>query len=174
MVLFYFNKNKGFAIISLGAILLLTYFIIVQVLLALSNDNPLITFIFENTKIYFLNRKYMLTDIFYLFLIIYVFKIIDGFIDGIVMTLIDLEVLQLFKTVFLKDAKLIIEITASPALITVSLDFNLIFNILIFAYLWVLIWEIVLINTKIQLFARIKENLIIWYYRKMKKMPENE
>ncbi len=174
MVLFYFNKNKGIFIISLGAILLLAYFIIVQVLLALSNDNPLITFIFEHTKILFFNRRFLLTEIFYIFLLIYAFKIIDGFIDGVVMTLIDLEVLQLLKSIFLKDARLIIEVTATPALITVSLDLNLMINILIIGYIWVLIWEIVLINTKIQLFARIKEKTLLWYYRKMKKMPERE
>ena len=152
----------------------MAYFIVVQVLFALSNDNPIITFIFENTKINFWNGKYSFPDLFYFLLLIYFFKIIDGFIDGVVMTLIDLEVLLFFKTVLLRDAKLIIEITATPVFIRVILDMNLIFNLLMIGYFWILIWEIVLINTNIQLFARIKEKFLLFYYRKIRKISENE
>jgi hypothetical protein len=148
---FYFNKEKGMFIISFGLFLFGIWAIIATIIYFISLNQPIVRDVFLSIRFIIQGTERSFLQIIPLILIFYIWKIIDGFIDGIPMTLLDIAGLGAIYYYVLNSGSLTFLINLVIFTVTLSFNFYWFFYIIFFGYLWLLCWEVVLLLYKLYL-----------------------
>ena len=149
--LLYFNKEKGFFIITLGLFFIGITTIFATIIYFISLKQPIVAGVFGGIRILIQGEEQSILQIIPLLIIIYVWKIVDGFIDGLPMTVIDIFGLNSLYYFVLDSGNLGILIKLSVLNLKITLNFYWIFYIVLFGYFWILTWEVILLSFKIYL-----------------------
>ena len=168
MVVAYFNKQKGVTIATFGALLLIGYQVALRVALLFVEMNPMIEVILNELRVVLFQQELSVHDFFWFLLIFYIYKVVDGFIDGIIMTILDLNLLAFIGTTALINGRFSIFLVIDSIQATLFLDFTLILWLIFLGYLWILFWEIVLIFVKIDPMQKLHRKFWGWVILKTK------
>ena len=155
--LLYFDRDKGFFITMLGGALLGLFFLVRFILSLVANYNSLVRVFIDNTAVSLFGVELTLPQITQLLIVFYIFKLIDGFFDGIIMTTFDLIVVVFIITLGLNAGDLVFRIGNDSLAIHFEINFILVLGLLLVGYIWILIWEIVLLVSKTNLLGGLKD-----------------
>jgi hypothetical protein len=120
------------------------------------------------------NRDYTLTQVWPLILLFYGYKLIDGFIDGIVMIALNLFWVLFFFFLVLNQGILMLYVRFSLISVYGYIDFTIILLILLAMYIWSLGWELVIIGIKTNFFTKMKLGIKITIAKITKKQIVEE
>jgi hypothetical protein len=173
MLLIYTNKNKGVFIsmlylciwLIIGIALLITYLISL-------NFEPL-SVILSDIRIHVLTLELTIFQFLIPFLLFTIYKIIDGFVDGLLVTLSDISFVSFFLFNVLNSGNLVISIIFNVIQINLTITFLYIFALMLIGYLWILLGDIWVIQIKKQPITRMLKFIKHVSYRIIRKeLPE--
>jgi len=148
-VLFYINSDKGKVLTFIWAIFILIFVTIITILyIASFYFEPFKIFI-ESTKFILFKQQLNLTGFVILIIILYFYQVIDFFIDGLIMVMIKIFFVLILFFIILSNGVLAVLFQFSFLEINFSVNLTLFLLIILFAYFWVLIWEIIIIFIKL-------------------------
>ncbi len=142
------RKDKGKFIFKVWVILFLLILLTRLILFIISLRVPIISLFIQNLRIEFFDQTYSPREIISLVLVIAAFKVIDGFIDGIFMTSINILIVSLLLKISETATQAGIWFSYNTISLKLNIDISILLYIFLAGYLWIFLWDIFQIERK--------------------------
>ncbi|MFO8017625.1 MAG: hypothetical protein R6U96_03260 [Promethearchaeia archaeon] len=149
MKLLYFDADKGKFFAVIGALVLAILIGARIIFTILGNFFPIIEIILNSLTITLFNRVFDLDGVIFLAIIFYIYLIIDGFIDGIPMSIAQIIILLLIFFIGTETGKVQLLFSFDLLDTFIILDLSIVLFILFFVSIGLILFEIILFRMKV-------------------------
>jgi len=147
--LFYINSDKGKVLTLIGGIFTLIVITFIVIIHIISLYFELLKIFIESFRVILFKQELNYIEFVIFIIILYFYEIIDSFIDGLIMITIKIIFVFVLFFIILEAGFFVVLFRFIFLEIDFLLNFTLFILILLFAYFWILIWEVIIIYVKI-------------------------
>ena len=148
MNIIYTNKDKGIVVSILGGIVVGIYITIGIIIILLEQTLPFFKEIMEQISFVVAGQQIVFFDLFWVLLILYIYEVVDGFLDGILMNSIKIIVILLIYSFLLHAGNFIILFSMQMVHFRIYINLTFILSIILGVYIFVLLCEVLIIEVK--------------------------